>query len=209
MARNKYPEQTVERILEVSTRLFFQNGYENTSVQDILNELGDLTKGAIYHHFKSKEDIFDAVVSKLGQGNNTFLNSVKQDTKLNGNAKLKKLVSLCISSSTTKDVIEISPNLLDNPKFLSTQLKEVRDVVTPQYIAPIIEEGVADGSICCDKPYELAEAITLLINVWINPLILGSDKSKISSKCKIINEFVAQYNLTLFDNETIQYLEKL
>ncbi len=39
MARNKYPEQTVERILEVSTRLFLEKGYDNTSLQDILNEL--------------------------------------------------------------------------------------------------------------------------------------------------------------------------
>ncbi len=209
MARNKYPEQTIERILEVATKLFFEKGYENTSVQDILDELGDLTKGAIYHHFKSKDDLFDAVVSKMGQGNKAFLNAVKQDTDLDGNAKLKKFVSLCISSSITKDVIEMSPNLLDKPKFLSMQIREIQDVVTPYYIAPFIEEGVADGSICCDKPYVLAEGISLLLNIWINPLILGGDKSKIPSKCKIMNEFVAQYNVTLFDDETIKYLEKL
>ncbi len=53
MARNKYPEVTVEKILEVSQRLFMERGYDNTTIQDIVNELGGLTKGAIYHHFKS------------------------------------------------------------------------------------------------------------------------------------------------------------
>ena len=53
MARNKYPEVTVEKILEVSQRLFMEKGYDNTTIQDIVNELGGLTKGAIYHHFKS------------------------------------------------------------------------------------------------------------------------------------------------------------
>ena len=47
MARNKYPEETYELILDVSTRLFFEKGYKKTSLQDIINELGGLTKGAI------------------------------------------------------------------------------------------------------------------------------------------------------------------
>ena len=61
MARNKYPEVTVERILDVSQRLFLEKGYDNTTIQDIVDELGGLSKGAIYHHFKSKEEIMDAV----------------------------------------------------------------------------------------------------------------------------------------------------
>ena len=51
MARNKYPEQTVEKILEVSLKLFSEKGYEKTTMQDIVNALG-MSKGAIYHHFK-------------------------------------------------------------------------------------------------------------------------------------------------------------
>ena len=47
VARNKYPEVTVEKILEVSQRLFIEKGYDNTTIQDIVNELGGLTKGAI------------------------------------------------------------------------------------------------------------------------------------------------------------------
>ena len=57
MARNKYPEVTVEKILDVAQQLFLEKGYDNTTIQDIVNELGGLTKGAIYHHFKSKEEI--------------------------------------------------------------------------------------------------------------------------------------------------------
>ena len=49
MARNKYPEVTVNRILDVATRLFLEKGYEETTIQAILDELGDLSKGAIYH----------------------------------------------------------------------------------------------------------------------------------------------------------------
>ena len=64
MARNKYPEVTEERILEAAQRLFLEKGYDNTTIQDIVDQLGGLTKGAVYHHFKSKEEILD----KVGDG---------------------------------------------------------------------------------------------------------------------------------------------
>ena len=57
MARNKHPEETVQRILTTASKLFLEKGYEKTSLQDIIRETG-LSKGAIYHHFSSKEAIF-------------------------------------------------------------------------------------------------------------------------------------------------------
>ena len=59
MARNKHPEETVNRIVDVASRLFLEKGYNQTSIQDIVDHLGSLSKGAIYHHFKSKEEISD------------------------------------------------------------------------------------------------------------------------------------------------------
>lgn len=86
MARNKYPEVTVERILDVSQRLFLEKGYENTTIQDIVDELGGLTKGAVYHHFKSKEEIMDAVGDRMFFSNNPF-EAVRGRTDLNGPAE--------------------------------------------------------------------------------------------------------------------------
>ena len=83
MARNKYPEITVERILNAAQRLFLEKGYENTTIQDIVDALGDLTKGAIYHHFKSKEEILDAVSDKMFFENNPF-DAVMDRKDLNG-----------------------------------------------------------------------------------------------------------------------------
>lgn len=71
MARNKYPEMTVEKILDVSKRLFLEKGFDNTTIQDIVDGLDGLTKGAVYHHFKSKEEILDAL------GNSMFLKIIR------------------------------------------------------------------------------------------------------------------------------------
>ena len=65
MPRNKYPEKTVERILLTSYTLFTTRGYDNVSIQNIVDEMGDITKGAIYHHFKSKDEIVRAIFDKL------------------------------------------------------------------------------------------------------------------------------------------------
>ena len=65
MARKKHPEETVQLILDVAFRLFMEKGYEHTSIQDIIDHLGGLSKGAIYHHFKSKEDILFAVTDRM------------------------------------------------------------------------------------------------------------------------------------------------
>ena len=52
MPRNKYPEQTVEKILDAAALLFLQKGYQNTTLQDIIDAT-KLSKGAVYHHFLS------------------------------------------------------------------------------------------------------------------------------------------------------------
>ena len=68
MARNKHPEQTVQLILDTATRLFLQKGYDETTLQDIIDAT-KLSKGAIYHHFASKEAILIAVVDRMGDFN--------------------------------------------------------------------------------------------------------------------------------------------
>ena len=56
MARNKYPEETVARILDVSLKLFLEKGYENTTIQDIIDALGNLSKGCLLYTSPSPRD---------------------------------------------------------------------------------------------------------------------------------------------------------
>lgn len=88
MPRNKYPEETVQKILDASLKLFLEKGYEETTVLDIINNMGGMTRGAFYHHFKSKEEVFDALSDKLFSDSNPFDEAKKQDN-LNGLEKIK------------------------------------------------------------------------------------------------------------------------
>ena len=55
-----------EEILIVALHLFARDGYEAVSVSQIAGEL-DITKGALYRHYKSKRDIFDCIVQRMEQ----------------------------------------------------------------------------------------------------------------------------------------------
>lgn len=57
---------TRERIVQIALELFAQRGYEAVSVSDIAGALG-LTKGALYRHFESKEDIFHSILRRMEQ----------------------------------------------------------------------------------------------------------------------------------------------
>ena len=121
MARNKYPEVTVERILDVSQRLFLEKGYENTTIQDIVDELGGLTKGAVYHHFKSKEEIMDAVGDRMFFSNNPF-EAVRGRTDLNGLQKLREAVRLNQSDQERVRLTAQSIPIAKSPRLLQEMI---------------------------------------------------------------------------------------
>ena len=55
-----------KEILIVALHLFARDGYEAVSVSQIAGEL-DMTKGALYRHYKSKRDIFECIVRRMEQ----------------------------------------------------------------------------------------------------------------------------------------------
>ena len=57
------PKDTANRILIQAMRIFLEKGYHGTSVDDITQAAG-LTKGALYWHFRSKEDLLKRIVEE-------------------------------------------------------------------------------------------------------------------------------------------------
>lgn len=199
MARNKYPEETVKKILEVALQLFIEKGYDKTSIQDIVDHLGGLSKGAIYHHFKSKEQIFLAAYQEISESISREMNEVKNDPTLNGFEKLRKMFLNSFKNPHQTQMIASMPNLLDNPQFLAVHLNSTIHEVVPLYILPVINEGVADGSIHTDAPLELSNVLMLLSNIWINPLVYPPDNEDQEKKLRLFAQILADLGLPLLD----------
>lgn len=209
MARNKYPEETINQILTVALNLFMQKGYEQTSIQDIINELGGLTKGAIYHHFKSKEEIWQAVIDHAFKGVDEMLSGIRDDKGLNGLEKLRKISQASLDNAASNELASVGPNLLRNPKLLAAQIENILEKAVPVYIQPIIEQGMRDGSIRTDYPRELSEVLVILTNIWLNPEVIEASPEMMLHKVRFFDEILKGLGLDLFDEQMYQRYEEL
>ena len=80
-----------QEILEAALSLFERIGYENTTVQNILDEVG-IGKGTFYHHFSSREEVLDNIVDENIESVQRILEAVAEDTSLTAIEKLRKLI---------------------------------------------------------------------------------------------------------------------
>ena len=209
MARNKHPEETVNLILDVAFRLFMEKGYENTSIQDIIHGLGGLSKGAIYHHFKSKEDILIAVTDRMTAESNQMLASIRDRMDLCGKDKLKMIFKESIRRPVQNDIFTVAPDFHNNPKLLFGLLHESIEEAAPDYILPIIRQGISDGSIQTDYPEQLAELILLAANVWMNPMIFDSSEEESYRKFMVFGQMLRGFGLDIVDQEILERLREL
>ena len=208
MARNKHPEETVEKILAVSAKLFMEKGYEHTTLQDIIDNLVGLTKGAIYHHFKCKEEILLAIADRMGEQTEAWMRTVRDDPGLTGAEKLQKMFRASLENSDQTDLFVLAPNMLKNPKLMSILLESMIGEVLPNYMEPVLREAVADGSIRTDYPEELGELLLLLSNVWLNPMIYPATPEKTRRRMELYDQMLRSMGLDLLDQELLNQWER-
>ncbi len=205
MSRNKYPEITVEKILEVSQRLFLEKGYDNTKIQDIADELG-MTKGAIYHHFKSKEEIMDVLGDTMFVNNNPF-EIVKKRNDLNGLEKMKYVINLNQSNEQMIELTNQALPLLENPQILAKMFESNYQYLLPYWLE-LIEEGQKDGSIKTNQPKELAELL-ILTDLWMVPSLFPGNVNDIKNRYKFVTIMLGKMGLPLYDEEMLEKIDKL
>ncbi len=207
MSRNKYPEVTVEKILDVSQRLFYEKGYEKTSIQDIVNELGGLSKGAIYHHFKSKEDILCELEERIFKDNNPFA-VVEKEKNLNGLQKLKYVIELNQKNQAMDENSQITEQfvpLLENPHILASTIQSNRKYLSPCF-RKLIQEGIDDGSIKTKYAKELSELLPLM-ELWMMPSVFPASDEEIKHKFEFLKNMFEKMGLPIFDENVVGILK--
>lgn len=208
MPRNKYPEETVQKILDVSLKLFLEKGYEETTVLDIVANLDGLTRGAFYHHFKSKEEVLDALGIKLFWENNPF-EKVESEKGLNGLEKIKKAIKLSFQNEKQQKVGIMSISLLKNPKILAEYIESNQQIVYP-FFEKFFQEAIEDGSISNIKyPKALSSMFTFLTNIWLQPAILPCSKSEFLERFYFTKDLLENIGAPIIDDEILEYVKKV
>ena len=85
-------DDTRQRILDIAVDLFIEQGYAGTSVRDISERLG-MTKGSLYYHFASKEEVLNALVAPLLEDLDQFVVDAAAAGKIDRD-RLERLVNL-------------------------------------------------------------------------------------------------------------------
>lgn len=201
MPRNKYPEETIQKILDASLKLFLEKGYEETTVLDIIAEMGGLTRGAFYHHFKSKEEVFEALCEKLFDEINPF-EKAKQHKELNGLEKLKFVMKTSFDDTEHHKLSIASMQLMESPAFLKKLIESNKELV-PMY-QELIEEGIKDGSIQTKHSRLLAELFVLLTNFWSIPAIYMVTEDEAWEKFLMIKKIMDNLGLPIIDDEVVR-----
>lgn len=145
-------EQTRRRIIEEAAKLFVRKGFHGTSIADLAQAAG-LTKGALYHHFDSKDDLFYAVVEMV---RDTWSAAVVRDVLKEANALDRlgilldnhvRMVSenqmLCLTmASLVADMDE------GDPAFADALVDVYSDLV--YFIQRIVQKGQDAGEVRTD-----------------------------------------------------------
>ena len=203
MARNRNPEETRRKILEVSKELFLEKGFDNTSIQDIINRLGGLTKGVIYHHFESKNEILQSIIS---ENNQQILNyNWRGETGLE---KIQNSLMDSFSNFEQQRLVYSASIMLRSPRLLGEQYLNLFSDFLPG-IREKVFDGVKDKSIKTEYPEELADLIILTLNIWIGFQISIYTVEELKHKMNFIKLTFEGLGVQLITDEMMEIIFKL
>ena len=164
-------------ILDIAEHLFETKGFDNTSTNDILNEIG-IARGTLYYHFKSKEEILDAIIDRLTK---QLLEKAKEFVKQEDVPLSQQLTLIMLELNVScgnfnhkvLEQVHKPQNALMHQKIQAHLLSEL----TP-LISTLIKEGIAQGIYQTDYPEEVAEMLFLYANTIFDDLIAHSKEEK-------------------------------
>ncbi|MBE9375543.1 TetR family transcriptional regulator [Saccharopolyspora sp. HNM0983] len=147
-------EPVPQRLLAMATRLFAEQGFEMTSVQQIVDAAG-VTKGAMYHYFGSKDDLLYEVYARLLREQTARMESAA-DSRAPVQERLRSVaVDVVATTAANLDDTVIffrSMHLLHPDKQAEVRAERRR---YHERVRELIEEGQRDGVFRADRSADL------------------------------------------------------
>lgn len=187
-----------DELLDITQKLFYQKGYDRTTVEDIINAAA-ISKGAFYHHFSSKEDLLDNLVYRMSEKIVFEIRAIIEDPALNVLQKLHKATAagknIKVSNKellkTYMKVIHSDQNLVLRHKLNLSMI----NLIEPLYTI-LIEQGVKENIFTTPSPRFAARMmITMGIEVqnMISKLFIELDEHE-------ENEIIINQQIDLYEN---------
>jgi AcrR family transcriptional regulator len=165
VARLVKPEEQAARraeILDAALQLMHDKGYERMTIEDLLSTM-HMSKGALYHYFRSKRALLDGVVEAMGDGAARELRVVVDDPALGA---VDKLHAYFATSSAWKaenfTAVSTAMRLWrdENNALLRQKISQETMRNTTPMLEAIIRQGCDEGVFDTGYPHEAAVIIT-------------------------------------------------
>lgn len=177
MARGKEAEARKQEILDAAEALFARKGFDETSTGDILEAVG-IARGTLYYHFKSKEDILDAVIERMTRQLLANARAITEDESLPVLERLTKtMLSLNVQSAIGQEVmaqVHKPQNALLHQKMQARLLQGVVPIMTK-----LENEGIRQGLFQTDYPAQAAEMLMLYSSEAFDALAPQSEEERL------------------------------
>ena len=153
-------------ILDAAEELFAAKGYEKTSTGDILDRVG-IARGTLYYHFRSKEEILDALIGRIGQG---LIARAKQAAEDKTVPVVERIVRTVAGLNLETGASSIGHEVLEqvhkpqNALMHQKMQQSLLDGVVP-VISGLVEEGNAQGIYHTAYPRETTEMLVLYASI--------------------------------------------
>jgi AcrR family transcriptional regulator len=162
-------DTTIANILAAAESLFLKNNYADVTVTEIA-EAADVTKGALYHHFQSKEDVYLTMLYKDLEEKRRLL---YQATEMDGDcrARLYRLTEAFLNLPKNKrDLIKLvrrDINIFKDPT--RNRLIRAYQAALPELIEEIITDGIENGELQPADPRVLSWLFVGMVEVTLAP----------------------------------------
>jgi AcrR family transcriptional regulator len=154
-----------EAFVEVALRLIQSKGYEQMSIQDVLDEL-DASRGAFYHYFASKLALLEAAVDHIVAAAMEAVSPVAADPRLSAPQKIERLFSGIAGWKAERRELMLA--LLevwysDDNAIVRDKVRRSSVVVLVPLLSTIIEQGRVEGVFSASSPDGAARAVVALL----------------------------------------------
>lgn len=144
-------------ILNVAQRLVFAKGFEQMSIQDILDEL-HISKGAFYHYFDSKVALLDGLLDRMMDDAEGLLRPIVEDKNLPALEKVQRFFSVASRWKTDRKsfMLDLLRVWYNDANALARQKQETTYVqrIAPM-LAEIVHQGIAEGTMNTAYPNQV------------------------------------------------------
>lgn len=142
-------EQTRRDLIDAGRELFVEHGFFNTSISDIVTRSGVGTRGAFYHHFKDKAELFRAVFEDV-ENDLTLRSIAAPPPGADAWERLTRGLHGFLEAAQEPAVQRVI--LVDGPVVLGWQtLREIQEGNSIALINEVVREAIAEG-IIDDQP---------------------------------------------------------